>query len=177
MKRLAVLTLLTAVITAKSFACIVASDSRISCQLKPHLVFGANATSYYGFGLDKAYHFDANHMGVDGYVGIETPKRYATFVLNGGAVIDRSSYHVGADILIDPLGWKSNAVILPKFIAAGGYRNMSGLSKGYAEVGIELVFGRRSSIINVVLDSRVGTMFGNTDWYNINRVGLRVNIP
>lgn len=177
MKRLTVLTVLTVMMTVKSLACIVASDSRIACQLKPHFVFGANATSYYGFGSDKVYHFDTNHMGVDGYFGIETPKRYATFVLNGGAVIDRSSYHVGADIQIDPLGWKSNAFVLPKFIAAGGYRNMNGLSKGYAEVGFELVFGRRTSIINVVIDSRVGSMFGNTDWYNINRIGLRVNIP
>lgn len=177
MRRLTVLTVVTVVMTVKSLACIVASDSRITCQLKPHFVFGTNATSYYGFGSDKVYHFDANHMGVDGYFGIETPKRYATFVINGGAVIDRSSYHVGADMLIDPLGWKSNAFVLPKFIAAGGYRNMNGLSKGYAEVGIELVFGRRTSIINVVLDSRVGSMFGNTDWYNINRIGLRVNIP
>ncbi len=130
MRRLAILTLLIVAMSVKSLACEVASE----------LVFGANATPYYRFDSDKVCHFDMNHRGVDEYVEIKTSKQYAAYIFNGGTDINISSYIVSVNILIVPFVREGNAVILPKDIAAGGYLNISSLSKGYVEVERELGF-------------------------------------
>jgi len=172
MKRIS-LTTLAVMVAVVSSACIVA-------PVRPgaHCVLGVSATSYYGFGTDKAYHFDKANLGVEGYVGIETKMKHAIFTLNGGASIDRTKWNIGADCFIDPFGRNIDYGVLPKIVVGGGYRNINGSDIGYMEAGLQLCFGRRESPINFIIDSRVGNNnFVGGGWYNINRIGVRVIIP